>query len=332
MFFQKGDIVMDDNKEFDDVFSDRTEEPEVEVERVEKAEEPKGFSFPKPPVTDATFRVSGEVYKENEEPQRFFETVEKPAEPVKRPTPPAFNPYEAKNINQPPQVDRTPKSYQQYGYNNQQYTAPMYEPPKKKGKKIVGTIVAICAIVAVALIAWGMLNGDDNQTVNTTGTSTVTQAGANENLPQISTTAPGRIEEVNSVWVAEKVRPSVVGVMAYKNGQLAGEGSGVLWMEEGEYTYVITCAHVIDASGVTFGVLLLDGKSYEATLVGADTRTDIGVVKIIIIYTALPMGINSVVFAEANGSDGTVGAQCAFISHAACLITLPFIFALVAAL
>ena len=68
--------------------------------------------------------------------------------------------------------------------------------------------------------------------------------------------------------------------MTYKNGQLSGEGSGVLWMEDGEYTYVITCAHVIDEKGVTYGVLLLDGKSYEATLVGSDTRTDIGVVKV----------------------------------------------------
>ncbi len=58
----------------------------------------------------------------------------------------------------------------------------------------------------------------------------------------------------------------------------------------------------------------------------------IGVVKIIIIYSALPMGINTVVFAEANGGDGSVGAQCAFISHLSCLATLPFIFGLVAEL
>ena len=57
---------------------------------------------------------------------------------------------------------------------------------------------------------------------------------------------------------------------------------------------------------------------------------DIGIVKIIIIYSSLPMGINSVFFAEANGTDGTIAAQCAFISHAACIITMPFIFALVA--
>ncbi len=56
------------------------------------------------------------------------------------------------------------------------------------------------------------------------------------------------------------------------------------------------------------------------------------VVKIIIIYCALPMGLNTVVFAEANGEDGTLGAQCGFISHLLCLATLPFVFGLVAIL
>ncbi len=58
----------------------------------------------------------------------------------------------------------------------------------------------------------------------------------------------------------------------------------------------------------------------------------IDVVKVIILYCVLPMGLNPVVFAEANGGDGTVGAQCAFISHIFCLITLPFAFGLVAIL
>ena len=58
----------------------------------------------------------------------------------------------------------------------------------------------------------------------------------------------------------------------------------------------------------------------------------IDIVKITIIYLALPMGLNTVVFAEANGEDGTIGAQCVFISHVACLGTLPLVFALVSAL
>ncbi len=55
---------------------------------------------------------------------------------------------------------------------------------------------------------------------------------------------------------------------------------------------------------------------------------DIGIVKIMIIYCALPMGINTVVFAEASGMDGTIGAQCAIISHALCIITLPLVFSM----
>ncbi len=58
----------------------------------------------------------------------------------------------------------------------------------------------------------------------------------------------------------------------------------------------------------------------------------IGVVQVLIIYSALPFGLNTVVFVESNGGDGTIGAQCAFISHILCLATLPFVFGLVALL
>ncbi len=58
----------------------------------------------------------------------------------------------------------------------------------------------------------------------------------------------------------------------------------------------------------------------------------IGVVKVVIIYSALPMGLNTVVFAEANGEDGTLGAQCAFIFHILSIGTLPLVFGLVALL
>ncbi len=58
----------------------------------------------------------------------------------------------------------------------------------------------------------------------------------------------------------------------------------------------------------------------------------IGVVQVMIVYSALPMGLNTVVFVESNGGDGTLGAQCAFISHVACLVTLPLIFGVAALL
>ena len=68
--------------------------------------------------------------------------------------------------------------------------------------------------------------------------------------------------------------------MTYKRGQLTGEGSGVLMSEKDGWTYIVTCAHVIDDEGVELGVLFLDGTALEAELVAYDTRTDIGVVKI----------------------------------------------------
>ncbi len=265
---------MNENKDFTDVFSDNSENPDSQKEVT-------GFNFPKPPVesSDNTYHFKGDpVEVQRKSAERYFETVEK-NEPTAEEQKAEFNPYEPK-ADREPQGQRV-QNTQTFNYVNPQYTSePSYEPPKKgKGKKFVGVFIAICAVVAVALIALG-LGGNTDKIVTTQNTTAATQDGGNADMPQVSTTAPGRVEEVNSVWVAEKVRPSVVGVMTYKNGQLAGEGSGVLWMEKEGYTYVITCAHVIDASGVSYGVLLLDGKSYEATLVGADTRTDIGVVKI----------------------------------------------------
>ena len=265
---------MNDNKDFRDVFSDNAGS--------EEKNESTSFGFPKPPVNKTQSDDSGfRAFEEKPSASRFFEIVEKDNE-NSEPQRAAFDPYVAMNQREPKGQRVDSQNTQPYNYVNPQYGSYVQsEPPKKgKGKKIIGIFVALCAVFAVALIGAGLINNNGDVIPNTTGTSESTQNLPAEGMPQVSTTAPGKIEQVNSVWVAEKVRPSVVGVMTYKNGQLSGEGSGVLWMEKDGYTYVITCAHVIDENGVSYGVLLLDGKNYEATLVGADTRTDIGVVKI----------------------------------------------------
>ncbi|MCD7775174.1 MAG: trypsin-like peptidase domain-containing protein, partial [Clostridiales bacterium] len=73
-----------------------------------------------------------------------------------------------------------------------------------------------------------------------------------------------------------------VGVLIYQNDSLYTEGSGVIAQEDetGTYTYIITCAHVINYSSVDVSVLMADGTEYAAEVVGFDTRTDIGVVRI----------------------------------------------------
>lgn len=86
------------------------------------------------------------------------------------------------------------------------------------------------------------------------------------------------------VEIAQKVGPTVVGVNT-KTKQMSifgrmqeseGSGSGIILTSDG---YIVTNNHVIDgADEIT--VVLSDGKSYKATLTGADSRTDLAVLKV----------------------------------------------------
>lgn len=107
---------------------------------------------------------------------------------------------------------------------------------------------------------------------------------------------------------AEKVIPSVVLVREYRNpsmdsrtgtelgsgstnqdsqriepisarqrqDMIVGEGSGVIMSADG---YIVTNAHVVEG-GDSFEVVLYDGVSFEAELMGADSVTDLAVLKI----------------------------------------------------
>lgn len=174
-----------------------------------------------------------------------------------------------------------------YGYNNQSYYPPYQQPPKpkdnKNGKLIATAIVAVCVIVGVIALVSSLLGGGND--IQTETTAPILQSQDNGVTTTqgavIATTQP--VQQVsNSIWVAEKVRPVVVGVLAYQQGELAGEGSGVLLSEDlaKNCTYIVTCAHVINEPGCDFSVLLLDGTRYDAEVVALDERTDIGVLKI----------------------------------------------------
>ncbi len=218
---------------------------------------------------------------------------------------PAYNrnPYQAPNQangqpanQQPNQVygGQNPNQYQTGGYmgapNNYRPAQQQYVPAAPKnngGKTVIGIIIIVCLALAIGGMVTGLLlsGGDESEDTNTTASTTQPQAQVvpsttTENI-EVSTTQP-TTAVINSVFVAEKVRPSVVGVMEYYDGKLVGEGSGVLMSEDKNkgITYVVTCAHVISDEGVTYGILLLDGTNLEAEMVAYDQRTDIGVLKV----------------------------------------------------
>lgn len=78
--------------------------------------------------------------------------------------------------------------------------------------------------------------------------------------------------------ISEKVRPSVVGVTGENSSAFASAsvGSGIIMSSNG---YIITNNHVIE--GMTrIQVVLDDGTTYDAHLIGADSRSDLAVIKI----------------------------------------------------
>ena len=86
------------------------------------------------------------------------------------------------------------------------------------------------------------------------------------------------------VQVHEKLKDANVAVQLYSGrgeGSVTGEGSGIIIHEDstGTYTYVITCAHVINKNE-RVSVELADGTSYDAAIVGYDDRTDVGLLRI----------------------------------------------------
>lgn len=82
--------------------------------------------------------------------------------------------------------------------------------------------------------------------------------------------------------VSMLVKPSIVEIFTYtsqadfKVGNAAGSGSGIVISKDG---YIVTNAHVLHADGI-HTVSTVDGKTYDAKVIGRDVKTDIAVIKI----------------------------------------------------
>lgn len=141
---------------------------------------------------------------------------------------------------------------------------PHHEKKPRAGVKavvvgLIGGIVGAGALTGV-LLATGVVGPTSTQT--TTGTT------------QQITIDPSAEDTTVANAVAAKALPSVVSVYCtYADG--SGMGSGVVYDSNGD---IITNYHVIeDATEIT---VTIDGKSYDATLVGSDASSDVAVIKV----------------------------------------------------
>lgn len=202
------------------------------------------------------------------------------------PKEPPYSPYNS----QPYRTDNQNAS-QPNDYYTQQYqkTVNSTVEKKKKSKGFKGFMIALAAVVVCVAVVLGVYprinkkeakaeSGDDTQIV------------LNETPTVKNTSSLPTSEEI-----AAKAEKFNVGIKLYGQTQsifssssqnsLVGEGSGIIMGVDSskKYTYIVTCAHVISAvktSGYTMTITDYQGNSYDGILVGYDSKTDVGVVKI----------------------------------------------------
>ena len=169
--------------------------------------------------------------------------------------------------------------------------------PMSRGKKLAVKITAgvlACLMVSAGSIAGftALINGG-YISVNNTGSSgpafTINHMVSDGGTVTQTTTSG----ELSLNEIAQKVIPSVVCIQNFQRTsqstlfgygqqensseeQDAGEGSGIIATSDG---YIITNAHVVEGAD-SLKVILYDGSTYEAELIGSDSVTDLAVIKI----------------------------------------------------
>ena len=185
---------------------------------------------------------------------------------------------------QAPQTTSQNAYYQPKYETPSYYSVPVYTqapaPEKKKNKKnfwIAATAVLAAICIMTTSFAVGTVFGRAGKTdlaPSATQTAKTITISTPDYVPAEQNTAEGRLDVAG---VAAKVNPSVVVVMV-KNATGGSLGTGVIFTEDG---YIITCAHVIDdATSVSVYLYGDDKTAYDAEVIGFDTYTDIGVIKV----------------------------------------------------
>ncbi|MEV0529801.1 trypsin-like peptidase domain-containing protein [Streptomyces sp. NPDC050439] len=138
-------------------------------------------------------------------------------------------------------------------------------PPKPPRRRAKGPM-ALLAAVAIAAAAVG--GGTAYAFQELTGKDGTSSSATNTNV--VPTSQKGTV-----AGVAEAVSPSIVEISA-KSGSGEATGSGVIITKDGE---IITNNHVISGAS-SVKVTTNDGKTYDAEVVGTDSKKDLALIKL----------------------------------------------------
>lgn len=150
---------------------------------------------------------------------------------------------------------------------------------------------ALGALLSSVILLGGLYIGGVFQTPaqkNVITTQTSTPASS-----LVTGTNPVVEDDQTVISAVNKVQDAIVSIANYQttnslfgsfspqqnNSEIAGEGSGVIYKIDQNAAFVVTNHHVI-ADAEELAVILRDGTSVPATLVGSDALTDLAVLKI----------------------------------------------------
>ncbi len=196
------------------------------------------------------------------------------------------------------QVQWNGSTYRSQGSQGGNYNGSSPKPPRKP-KMRTGTKV-LCGALACLIISASSIGGfvalvNNGYVTLSSGAAAGSVSSSQSSVLSSPITTPTTLKAggaLTAQQIAKKVIPSVVCIQNFQVSQSlnlqhrsgsdesavspASEGSGIITTSDG---YIVTNAHVVSGAD-SLKVILSDGKSYEAKLVGSDTVTDLAVVKI----------------------------------------------------
>ncbi|MGW3992329.1 S1C family serine protease [Amycolatopsis sp. NPDC004772] len=182
---------------------------------------------------------------------------------------------------QPHQSTQQYGPYAQYAYQQQAAPNPLFTPQPPPGSPAPTALKAkprkggrVAMIVSATALGAALVGGVGGAAI--VGLTTTSADGA---TTSVSTPAANGQTVANSTSgdvsaVAAKVTPSVVQINVTTD-QGEAIGSGVILTSNGR---ILTNAHVVDGAQNVV-ITTSDGKKYQASVVGADTKADIAVVQ-----------------------------------------------------
>lgn len=216
---------------------------------------------------------------------------------------------EADKVYEPQENYRNNYSYT-YGSNGgyQNASQPQYSQPQQPKdefntkKRNKGIVILCCVLAAVMLFTGGLFGAYTFKSSRSSGGSSSSSSSSQEKSAvsggSVVLNAKADADALTTTEIAQIAKKSSVGVLVYSTstnsfafGQSSssssdsnktGEGTGVIIEldDQGDYTYVVTCAHVISDANISVKILLEDGTTYDAEIVGYDEQTDVGLLRV----------------------------------------------------